>query len=50
LTWLFFCAFSGATVTVAGVFILAGAGWALVAVGVFLFLVAGLIHVGISHG
>jgi hypothetical protein len=50
VTWLFGCAFIGAAVTVAGVSILAGAGWALIAVGVFLFLIAGLIHVGISHG
>jgi hypothetical protein len=35
---------------VAGVLMLAGTGWALIAVGAFLFLIAGLLHVGISHG
>jgi hypothetical protein len=49
-TWLFACAFAGASVIVAGVFVLAGMGWALISVGVFLFLVAGLLHVGIAHG
>lgn len=50
ITWLFGCAFAGAAVTVAGVFILAGTGWALIAVGVFLFLIAGLLRIGITHG
>ena len=50
VTWLFACAFLGASVTVAGVFILAGTGWALIAVGLFLFLTAGLLRIGIIHG
>jgi hypothetical protein len=36
-------------VTVAGVFILSGVGWSLIAVGVFLFLIAWLIRVGITN-
>lgn len=50
LTWLFACALTGAALTVTGVWILAGTGWALITVGAFLFLIAGLLHVGISHG
>lgn len=50
VAWLFGCAAAGAFVTVAGVFVLAGIGWALIAVGVFLFLTAGLIRIGITHG
>jgi hypothetical protein len=50
MTWLVGCAVTGAAVTVAGVFLLAGTGWALIAVGLFLFLVSGLIRIGITHG
>jgi len=50
LLWLCVCAFSGVAAITAGVFILAGVGWALIAVGVFLFAVAGLIRTGIVNG
>lgn len=50
MTWLFACAFTGAVVTVVGVFILAGTGWALIAVGLFLFLTAWVLRIGITHG
>jgi hypothetical protein len=50
LLWLCLCAVSGAAVMTTGVFILAGLGWALIAVSVFLFAVAGLIRTGIVNG
>jgi hypothetical protein len=49
VTWLAGCVFAGVAVTVAGVFILSGVGWSLIAVGVFLFLIAWLIRVGITN-
>lgn len=50
ITWLCGCAFAGAALIVAGVFILAGLGWALIAVGLVLFAIAGVLRIGITHG
>lgn len=50
ITWLFIMAVAGASSLVAGVFVIAGAGWALVAAGA-LFLFAGLVLLkGMSRG
>lgn len=50
VTWLFSCVLTGVAVTVTGVFLLAGIGWALIAIGLFLFVTAWLIRIGIMHG
>lgn len=48
--WLFGCAFIGMTTVIAGVFILAGIGWGIVAIGIAFLLAAVGLQIGIARG
>ena len=50
LTYVLAFAFCGATCAIAGVAVLAGAGWALVAAGGFLLAAAAYITRGMTNG
>lgn len=50
LVWLFACVFLGAGATVLGVFILAGIGWGIVAIGITFLMIAALLQIGIARG
>lgn len=50
LVWFLFCGAAGMGLVVAGVALLFGTGWALVAAGAFLIFTAALIGRGMKHG
>lgn len=50
LMWFLLTGIAGMALVVAGVAILAGTGWALVAAGAFLIFTAALIGQGMKHG
>lgn len=50
LVWFLLCGAAGMALMVAGVAVLLGTGWALIAAGAFLIFTAGLIGRGMKHG
>jgi membrane protein YdbS with pleckstrin-like domain len=50
LVWLFACVFFGAGATVLGIFVLAGIGWGIVAIGITFLMIAALLQIGIARG
>lgn len=50
LVWFLLTGIAGMALIVAGVAVLAGTGWALVAAGAFLIFTAALIGQGMKHG
>lgn len=50
LVWFLLCGFAGMSLVVAGVAVLLGTGWALIAAGAFLIFTAALIGQGMKHG
>lgn len=49
LLWFIVLGAAGIGLVVAGVYVLAGLGWALIAAGVFLLLVTALVGRGMNH-
>ncbi|MDP9991975.1 hypothetical protein J2W28_001003 [Variovorax boronicumulans] len=50
LVWFLLCGAAGMALVVAGVAVLFGTGWALIAAGAFLIFTAALIGRGMKHG